>query len=203
MLKRIISVFLVTVLFSFNTVVFSSDYSNHWAYEEVSYLSQKGIMTGDEGGMRLDSPVKRAEFAKLVNKNFNLTKKSENIFSDINITQWFYDDILIAFGCGYLKGDGAYANPEKYITRAEAAVMLSRLVNRSGLNKKYTFNDEALIPEWAKDAVNMMVELSVMTGYGDGTFKPSNTLTRAEAASILVPHRQVHGARARFGTDVN
>lgn len=186
MIKRIISVFLVAVLFSFNAIVFSSDYSDHWAYEEVSYLAQKGIMTGDEGGMRLDSPVKRAEFAKMVNKNFNLTQKSNNVFSDINPEQWFYDDILIAFGHGYLKGDGIYANPEKYISRAEAAVMLSRLVNRSGFNANYTFADDALIPLWAKDAVNTMVELSVMTGYADGSFKPSNTLTRAEAAALLV-----------------
>lgn len=39
---------------------------------------------------------------------------------------------------------------------------------------------------WAKQNIEWMVEKSFITGYNDGTFKPNNTITRAEFAAILV-----------------
>ncbi len=41
------------------------------------------------------------------------------------------------------------------------------------------------IPAWAEDAVNLVEEENIMTGFGDGTFKPAKNLNRAEAVILL------------------
>jgi hypothetical protein len=39
--------------------------------------------------------------------------------------------------------------------------------------------------DWFYDSVMRMIDLDVMEGYGDGTFKPANTVNRAEIATML------------------
>ena len=39
---------------------------------------------------------------------------------------------------------------------------------------------------WAHDDIMDMVELGILSGYPDGTFKPNNTISRAEFAKIMV-----------------
>jgi len=47
------------------------------------------------------------------------------------------------------------------------------------------FSDDADIPTWAVDAVDVVQEKNIMTGFGDNTFRPDKILNRAEALVIL------------------
>lgn len=38
---------------------------------------------------------------------------------------------------------------------------------------------------WAKESIEFLVKLGILTGYSDGTFKPNNTVTRAELAAVI------------------
>ena len=185
-MKKIISLSLIglLVLQAF-TPVYASDISDHWAYDTLTYFQNKGVIQGDGNGLRPDDFVKRCEFAKLINKNFNFTESGENVFADIFEQDWFYNDILIAVKAGYLKGDNGYVNPNGFMTRAEASVVFSRLLNDDSENVKKAFKDNGDIPSWAKDSVDKMVSLGIITGYGDGTFKPNNMITRAEACTLI------------------
>ena len=49
----------------------------------------------------------------------------------------------------------------------------------------YKFKDKAQISSYAKDSVEGVVERGYMSGYSDGTFRPKNKITRAEAVSTL------------------
>ncbi|MBP2001399.1 hypothetical protein J2Z69_002442, partial [Paenibacillus shirakamiensis] len=86
----------------------------------------------------------------------------------------------------YLKGyvDGTF-KPENKITRAEMAAILSRVMtgNVNGA-AAITFRDVSS-PYWAQDAISKVTEIGLMKGYTDGTFKPENTITRAEMATIV------------------
>ena len=42
------------------------------------------------------------------------------------------------------------------------------------------------VPAWAKGAVEYLVEKGAIHGYPDGTFKPSNVITRAEQQPFLL-----------------
>jgi len=55
-------------------------------------------------------------------------KGGDNLFKDVPITHWAYKDIMKLKELGVVKGDNAgYYNPDKPVTRAEVATMLSRL----------------------------------------------------------------------------
>ena len=91
----------------------------------------------------------------------------------------------IAYVSGY--GDGT-VRPNANITRAETAQMLSRLLTDSA-RRQYagggkTYSDVAT-NSWYYTAVTALSNLDVITGYGDGSFRPNANITRAEFATML------------------
>ena len=72
----------------------------------------------------------------------------------------------------------------KPITRVEAAVMASKAL---ALFKEHqpldlsVFNDAKDIPDWSRNSLAK----GVIAGYPDGTFRPDEFLTRAEALTVL------------------
>lgn len=84
-------------------------------------------------------------------------------------------------------GDGTF-KPDDTITRAEFAAMAVRLVGLEGAAKvasgTSTFKDS--IPSWAVGYVNVAAEQGIITGHGDGTFKPNDPVSQAEALTMLV-----------------
>ena len=93
---------------------------------------------------------------------------------------------------GEVKGDQLYANPDKGVTRAEFAVLLSRYL---GLNTEdyaaveVPFTDMDKVGGWAQNAVKAMYALGIVNGVGqnDGTqkFDPQGVLSRAQAVTML------------------
>lgn len=87
----------------------------------------------------------------------------------------------------YIKGysDGT-VRPNETITREEIAEILYRISNdaafiTAGGNK---FSDVAA-DRWSAAAIEFMTEKGVITGYEDGSFRPSDNLTRAEFAALV------------------
>ncbi|MEC0174385.1 Ig-like domain-containing protein [Paenibacillus favisporus] len=106
-------------------------------------------------------------------------------FADIS-GHWAEASIKQAAGTGIVTGypDGTF-KPGKTVTRAEFAVML---VNTLGLKKpgaELTFIDSASIGAWAHHAVAQVVQLGMMKGYENGTFRPNAEITRAEIAVTI------------------
>lgn len=50
----------------------------------------------------------------------------------------------------------------------------------------FNFIDEDDFPAWAEEAIEVVSEENIMTGYGDGSFGPDNPLTRAEAVTLIL-----------------
>ncbi|MEG3072472.1 MAG: S-layer homology domain-containing protein [Candidatus Syntrophopropionicum ammoniitolerans] len=91
-------------------------------------------------------------------------------FADVAEGDWYYTDVCAATSAGYVKGyeDNTFG-PNKAITRAEAAAIVSRLLgitadDDSVLDK---FSDAAAISDWAKADVAAMVEANLLSGYPD------------------------------------
>ncbi|MCY9691480.1 S-layer homology domain-containing protein [Paenibacillus alginolyticus] len=75
-------------------------------------------------------------------------------------------------------GDGTY-HPDGKITRAEFATFISRIFDISGsANHSTALSD--IGSHWAKDAIEKLADAGVLGGYGDGTFKPDQTISREE-----------------------
>ena len=76
--------------------------------------------------------------------------------------------------------------PEAPVTRAEAAVVLEKLLNAKPVPKSIpTFADTLKIPVWAQDAVLTLGSLGIMTSSENGNVSPLAALTRGETAELL------------------
>lgn len=110
-------------------------------------------------------------------------------------------DNHFAYVIGYEDGE---FKPERNITRAEAATIFSRLlIKKIDVNETYTteFTDVA-DDAWYHDYVAYMEELGVVTGYPDGTFRPDDSITRAEFATMASRFDKLSPAEISFFEDV-
>ena len=55
----------------------------------------------------------------------------------------------------------------------------------------FRFMDDNNIPLWASNSVETLRENDIMTGFGDGTFKPNKNLNRAEAVTLLMRLKEI------------
>ena len=51
--------------------------------------------------------------------------------------------------------------------------------------KDVSFTDFEDVPEYARESVRLMAAAGIINGYDDGSFKPLDNATRAEAAQII------------------
>lgn len=87
----------------------------------------------------------------------------------------------------YMNGfDGGLFKPEKAITRAEMATILSRLVQGGTEETKSSAYSDVKPGYWAADAIDKATADGIMNGYADGTFRPERAITRAEMAALAV-----------------
>ncbi|MDD4045779.1 MAG: S-layer homology domain-containing protein, partial [Tissierellia bacterium] len=76
--------------------------------------------------------------------------------------------------------------PEDYITREQAAIIMSRLLELEGNVKGAdSFYDSSQISGWAIGYVGAVTENNLIKGYKDNTFRPQNNINRAEAVVLL------------------
>jgi len=183
---------IVCCLFLFSSATFASvftDTQGHWAEKEINKWANNGLAGGySNGDFQPNGKVTRAEFVTLVNRAFGIEKQSSvGTFSDINSEAWFFNDVCTAKAVGYVSGyqDGTF-KPNKTITRQEVAGILTRLLNLeqnpTGVNN---FKDWKQIPQWSRASIGAVVTNNLMGGFPDNTFKPLQSITRAEAVVSL------------------
>jgi hypothetical protein len=97
---------------------------------------------------------------------------------------WAEEAILALVDEGIIAGypDGTF-KPENPVTRAEFSKMVARAfaVRAAG---EPTFSD--IKDNWAKAYIAALTEAGVVSGFPDGTFRPSKDITRAEMTEILI-----------------
>ena len=130
----------------------------------------------------------RAEAAKLLyelmtaqaHKQYD---RSDNGFSDVPAGKWYVVAVSTLANAGAIKG---YSNgtfqPGKPITRAEFVTILTGIYG-ANTSKGMPFADVG--SAWCHDAVATAYANGWVGGYADGTFHPNQTITRAEAVTIL------------------
>ena len=103
----------------------------------------------------------------------------------------------------YLNGypDGSFG-PEKPLTRAEAAQMFYNLLLDRDVENSAAFTDVAP-GAWYAKAVDALASLGIITGYEDGTFRPENTITRAEFVTMAMRFAKEPGSYVNNFSDVS
>lgn len=172
-----------------NTQKFSDMDENHWAYEPVAKLSDKGVVNGFADGSFLpDAYVTREQFVKMLVSAFELDGVYEGSFKDVDKKYWSASYISVAAACGIVMGNAdGYFLPAENITRQDAAVMLERICGYKNisLGEAKTPADGSEIASYAYDSVSKLYGAGIITGFEDGSFRPYGKLTRAQAAKLI------------------
>ena len=169
-------------------IKFNDVSQDYWAYSQIQSFVEKGYIDGyGDGTFRPQNPIKRNEFVKIFNKVFGLTKKSGIVFDDTK-DNWAKDEIDIAVTNGVAQGvSSTLFEPDRYVTRQEAAKMLSNYMKLDDTNhdKIKKFSDYNQIAEWAKDALEGNVEKGYIQGTDGEILAPKDNMTRAEVVTLL------------------
>ncbi|MDY3030937.1 MAG: S-layer homology domain-containing protein [Clostridia bacterium] len=165
--------------------------NGHWAYEAVMSLRKEGIINGiSENVFDPDSNVTREQFVKMLTAGLRMTGVEADVkFSDVNENDWFYNAVGAAVRAGIVNGVNENSfGVGMFITREQAAVMVKRAADRRSLSIKKTeeteFSDADRVSDYARNAVKELASSGIING-DSGKFNPQNSLTRAEAATIL------------------
>ena len=156
-----------------------------------SYMQQMvdwGFMRGDiEGNLRPDDPITRAEFVTIVNRSFGYEAMEGHPFDDVDVRDWYNDDVDISYTEGYISGTSERTfSPGDSITREEAAVILARnLMLQPAVGEDTSFSDSRELDEWSRGYVATAARYQLLNGYEDGSFRPKNPITRGEAAILM------------------
>ena len=111
----------------------------------------------------------------------SLTERAS--FTDVRLGAWYYDAVTYLAGIGSIsaRSDGLF-HPNEPITRAEFTVLA---VIASGGEAEYGLGFSDTGGSWAEGYIISAARRGIINGYEDGTFRPENTITRAEAAKIV------------------
>ena len=108
-----------------------------------------------------------------------------------NFTDVTNERILMLAGAGIINGKSETEFcPEDSLTRAEAATIIVRMINKfmpmEATMMWYEFADNEKIPLWASDSVQTICNLGFMNGVGDSMFAPDVAYTAEQAVATLV-----------------
>ena len=151
---------------------------DHYAY----------VVGYSDGTVRPNANISRAEVATIF---FRLLKEevrdgnltAENTFADVTDGQWHNKAISTMAKLGVVKGRNAEAfDPDAPITRAEFATICARF-DKTQISTSSNFTD--ISGHWAEKYIERAATLGWIAGYPDGTFRPSNYITRAEAMTMI------------------
>lgn len=196
-MKRFIALALSSILFlgslttTVQTVQAENGFaSNHWASEYLENLYNYGVMRGDLfGNFNPDKYITRAECISMINRalGYNEFQRGKLPFNDIKGTEWYADDIAIAYERGYFSGTSKNtAGAESNLTREQAASLICRNIKlEEKIGEVMNFIDSRSFSNWSKGAIGAGAEKGFINGYSDGSFKPFNYITRGEFAKML------------------
>lgn len=170
---------------------------NGKAYSPVTFVNRRAaelnrtdhfafLVGYTDGTFGPERNMTRAEvttmFARLLTEQIEADKTYSNTFSDVPKGYWAANYIGYMQQFGIITGysDGSF-RPDAPVTRAEFAAIASRFEKLTEGSKSFTDVSDTY---WAARYINFAATRGWVTGYSDGTFKPENTITRAEVAAV-------------------
>ena len=151
---------------------------DHYAY----------IVGYEDGSVQPEGNITRAEVATIFFRLLTDESRDEfwsqtNNYSDVSEDAWYNNAVSTLSNAGVIDGyeDGTF-KPDGNITRAEFATIAVRFFEAT-YDGGDLFSDIA--GHWAQDYINEAANAGIVDGYPDGTFRPQQYITRAEAMTMV------------------
>lgn len=199
MKKRVLSLGIVLTMMASSMQTFAEDYSDMptgWSNAAMTYAVNNGYIKGSNGKLNPQGLATRAQVASIFARVLKLENKADlSSYTDVNASQWYYDDLAKAVDAGLFKGSDNKLRPNDNITREEVMAIIARAYDLTGENANLSaFTDGSDVSSWAVNAVSALVENDIVNG-SNGKLNPKNNITREEFAQLL------YNCQNKFGAD--
>jgi N-acetylmuramoyl-L-alanine amidase len=181
----------------------------HWSRSAVLRMKNKGIVEGVGNNYEPDRALTRAEFLTLMDRVFTFIKlpavcgtngsvtsnvygcgsDASKSYSDLSTSHWASAVFAKAAKLNLLQGyaDGTI-RPNQAITRGEVAYLFNQLLQMTSPTAQPTYTaafDDVPKSMWSASAILTLKDKGIINGISDTSFKPDQTMTRAEIAALL------------------
>ncbi len=159
-----------------------------WGKDAVDFVSSRGYFEGvTHTEFAPDLTMTRAMLVTVLSRIAGESSMGKSTYSDVNDAAWYAQYVAWAEKSGIVSAGGKF-RPDDYATREEIADMLAKFAAYNGLDTSAqgkNFTDSSSINASYVDSVNYVSSLGIISGYPDGSLKPQNSVTRAEAATMI------------------
>ena len=148
--------------------------------KRLEQFIDNGGIQGDEGGIRPDSTITRAEMATVVDAVEEYTEEADvSGYKDVAKTDWFYKQVAKIVKANVMVGVGNNKwAPQGNVTREQAAIIMCKLNDVSVDTKadladiraqltKLGYTDADAVSDWAAPYILAAVQNGYMSGYPD------------------------------------
>lgn len=129
-----------------------------------------------------------------------VTVDDQRTFDDVANDAWYAQSIYDAKSLGLMNGYGGtnFFGPEASLTRGQAACVLYNMAggDNKTVDSSSAFSDVTNEDAYYYKAVTWAASVGLIHGYGDGTFRPDQNVTREEFAAMLANYANMVGGYA-------
>jgi len=159
----------------------------------VTYIHHAFIIGFTDGTVRPSGTIPRAQAVTIIFRLMSAETRAgywrqDNPFDDVSINRWFNNSVSTIANTGWLENiaDDDMFMPHDPITRAEFIALMARFMDVQQSSGDAMFTD--ISGHWAEGYINALAELGKLQGPSGigGPFLPNQTITRAEAAAIVI-----------------
>lgn len=171
---------------------FSDVGENDWFYQDVLFVSDKGLMMGtDTDKFSPNDTTTRGMIVTVLWRLDGKIQETENPFSDVNSEEYYYNAVSWAYKNGIVSGyDATTFGANDFITREQLAAIMYRyaeyngydISNKLSLDKYQDSND---VSEYSVSAFEWANANGIITGVADDTLLPKGNALRCQVASIF------------------
>lgn len=196
-MKKIVSLSLIITMLLSSSILFASNKfsdvnPNHWAVPYIYEARYYNIINGyPDGTFKPENKVKTGEFIKMVVS----CRWKPDLSKELPVgTHWVTPYAKLANNFLIYEPSYTYEKYETYITRAEAVKLIWKMYKiihpdvKIDKTEQYIKNcpDQNLIEDAeTRRYFNACIQYGLISGFEDGTLRPNETLTRAQAAKLL------------------
>lgn len=175
-----------------------SDVSSNTRFsQEITYLSERGIISGyPNGSFQPETSVTREAVAMMLVRALELPVRASSSFPDVGRASTASPSIEAAVKEGIISGypDGTF-RPKEHVTRAQLAIFLARSFDYEREEHERGFRDISS-QMVAYPYIMQLVEANVVSGFPDDTFRPDALVTRGQFSAFLTRTLKKEGGTA-------
>lgn len=174
-----------------------TDINNHWAQKYIEKMSDHKLILGyTDGSFRPNHNILNVEAYSIFNRMFkfnNYDLDLTNNFDSIK-SEWYYHELLSATSAGYINLNNDFK--VEPISRLEVCRIIGQIYNFD-IDANMYFSDTNELTSKEISSINSLARDGIINGFGDGTFRPYEPITRAQLSKIFVLLKE------KYGTDFN